>query len=144
SPSTIRRTGSRRTAAIPRLNTSARSRDTDRRRSTGARGSSWSTASGAGFRASTASRACSPARPVPDAVWDTLSRHAAAMRARTVRELFAEERDRDRMRVEAAGWYLDYAKHRVTAETMRLLVDLAGVRGLRERIDAMFRGEHIN
>ena len=48
--------------------------------------------------------------------------HADAMRARTVRELFAAEPDRDRMHVEAAGWYFDYAKHRVNAETLRLLV----------------------
>ncbi|MDP9336693.1 MAG: glucose-6-phosphate isomerase, partial [Actinomycetota bacterium] len=66
------------------------------------------------------------------------------MRERTVRQLFAEERDRDRMQVEAAGWYLDYAKHRVSSGTLRLLRDLAVARGLRERIDAMFRGEHVN
>jgi len=83
-------------------------------------------------------------RSVPDAVWDTLSRHAIATRERTVRQLFAEERDRDRMHVEAAGWYLDYAKHPVSSETLRLLRDLAVARGLRERIDAMFRGEHVN
>ncbi|MDQ1449723.1 MAG: glucose-6-phosphate isomerase, partial [Actinomycetota bacterium] len=78
------------------------------------------------------------------AVWDTLSRHAMATRERTVRQLFAEESDRDRMHVEAAGWYLDYAKHRVSSETLRLLRELAVARGLRERIDAMFRGEHVN
>ena len=48
------------------------------------------------------------------------------------------------MHVEAAGWYLDYAKHRVTDETMRLLVRLAEARGWRERIDATFAGEHVN
>ena len=42
------------------------------------------------------------------------------------------------------GSYLDYSKHRVTDETMRLLVQLAEECGLRERIDAMFRGEKIN
>jgi glucose-6-phosphate isomerase len=81
---------------------------------------------------------------VPDAAWDALAAHADVMRARTVRQLFADETDRDQMHVEAAGWYLDYAKHRVSAETLRLLCDLAEARGLRERVDAMFRGDHIN
>ena len=48
------------------------------------------------------------------------------------------------MTVEAEGILLDYSKHRVTDETMRLLVDLAEASGLRERIDAMFSGERIN
>jgi glucose-6-phosphate isomerase len=81
---------------------------------------------------------------VRDAPWETLTLHAEAMRDRTVRHLFADEPHRDRMHVEAAGWYLDYAKHRVSRETIRLLRDLAVVRGLRERIDAMFCGEHVN
>jgi len=66
------------------------------------------------------------------------------MRGRTIRQLFAEESGREQMHVEAAGWYLDYAKHRVTAETLRLLRELAESRGLRDRIDAMFRGDHVN
>ena len=45
---------------------------------------------------------------------------------------------------EAAGLYLDYAKNRVTEETLRLLVQLAEECGLRERIEAMFRGEKLN
>ena len=81
---------------------------------------------------------------MPDAAWDALVAHAAVMRGRTVRELFAAEPDRDRMHVEAAGWYLDYAKHRVNADTLRLLLDLVRARGLQARIEAMFRGEHIN
>lgn len=44
----------------------------------------------------------------------------------------------------AAGIYLDYSKNRITDETLRLLVQLAEESGLRERIDAMFRGEKIN
>ena len=96
--------------------TSARSPATDRRRSTAVRGSSWTTASGAASRVSNANRACSPAsvrcltRPGTRS-----STHAIAMRGRTVRDLFAAEPDRAEMHVEAAGWYLDYAKHRVDA-----------------------------
>ena len=40
--------------------------------------------------------------------------------------------------------FLDYSKHRLTDETLSLLVDLAEQSGLRERIDAMLSGEHIN
>ena len=61
-----------------------------------------------------------------------------------MRELFAADADRARMHVEAAGWYFDYAKHRADAETLRLLLELVEARGLRARIDAMFRGDHIN
>ena len=40
--------------------------------------------------------------------------------------------------------YIDYSKHRVTRETLKLLVDLARAAGLEQRRDAMFAGEHIN
>jgi glucose-6-phosphate isomerase len=81
---------------------------------------------------------------MPDAAWDALSAHASAMQDRRLRDLFAADAGRDAMHVEAAGWYLDYAKHRVTAETLALLARLAEARGLRARADAMFRGEHVN
>jgi glucose-6-phosphate isomerase len=45
---------------------------------------------------------------------------------------------------EAGDLYLDYAKQRVTGETLGLLVALAERAGLRERIDAMFAGQPIN
>ena len=48
------------------------------------------------------------------------------------------------MAVEAEGLYFDYSKHRVTAETMGLLIALAGESGLSATIDAMFRGDKIN
>ena len=48
------------------------------------------------------------------------------------------------MSAQAVGLYLDYSKNRVTDETLKLLVQLADESGLRERIDAMFRGDKIN
>ena len=48
------------------------------------------------------------------------------------------------MTAEAVGVYLDYSKHRITDETMELLLRLAEASGLRLRMDAMFRGERIN
>ena len=62
-----------------------------------------------------------------------------------LRKLFADDPKRgERMTAEAVGLYLDYSKNRVTDETLKLLVQLAEESGLRERIDAMFRGEKIN
>ncbi len=76
---------------------------------------------------------------------DALANHAQEMRAQTLRELFTDDAQRgERMHLEAAGWYIDFAKHRVTDETLRLLRARADERGLRARIDAMFRGDHIN
>ncbi len=67
------------------------------------------------------------------------------MRGRHLRDLFAEDPARgERMTVEAAGVFLDYSKNRVEDGTLSLLVELAEQSGLRERIDAMFRGEKIN
>jgi glucose-6-phosphate isomerase len=45
---------------------------------------------------------------------------------------------------EAAGIFLDYSKNRITDETVQLLLRLAAESGLRQRIDAMFRGDKIN
>ena len=77
--------------------------------------------------------------------WQALLRHARETGGRQLRELFAADPERgERLAVEAAGLYLDYSKQRVGDDTLRLLVDLAEACGLRARIDAMFRGEHVN
>ncbi|MEZ5145149.1 MAG: glucose-6-phosphate isomerase [Acidimicrobiales bacterium] len=77
--------------------------------------------------------------------WRALQAHHAELAPRHLRELFAEDADRGtRLTAEALGLYLDYSKHRVTDETLRLLVQLADESGLRDHIDAMFRGDEIN
>jgi glucose-6-phosphate isomerase len=77
--------------------------------------------------------------------WQALARHADESRDLHLRDLFAEDRDRgERLVVEAEDVYLDYSKNRVTDETLRLLVQFAEERGLRQRIDAMFAGDRIN
>ncbi len=77
--------------------------------------------------------------------WRALAAHHRRIRDAPLRQLFADDPGRgERLTAEAAGLYLDYSKHRVTDETLRLLVGLAEDCGLRERIDAMFRGERIN
>ncbi|MEJ7761635.1 MAG: glucose-6-phosphate isomerase [Thermomicrobiales bacterium] len=77
--------------------------------------------------------------------WHALVTHQAAIADTHLRELFAADPERGTRNVaEGAGLYLDYSKNRVTDETMRLLLDLAGARGVLERIAAMFGGERIN
>ena len=85
-------------------------------------------------------------RPLADRpTWQALRRHYDEMRNVHLRTLFADDPKRgERYTAEAAGLYLDYAKHRVTDETIRLLLALAEESGLRPRIEAMFRGEKIN
>jgi glucose-6-phosphate isomerase len=62
-----------------------------------------------------------------------------------LRDLFAADPGRGtRLTAEAAGIFFDYSKHRVTDETLRLLVQLAVQTGVAERRDAMFAGERIN
>jgi glucose-6-phosphate isomerase len=77
--------------------------------------------------------------------WKALEAHSGQLRGLHLRKLFADDPKRgERMTAEAAGIYLDYSKNRITDETMTLLLRLAEESGLRERIDAMFRGEKIN
>ena len=86
-----------------------------------------------------------PARLRERPAWKALSAHHDRIRERHLRELFAEDPGRgERLTLEAAGVFLDYSKHRVTDETLSLLVALADESGLRDRIDAMFRGDRIN
>jgi len=62
-----------------------------------------------------------------------------------LRKLFADDPKRgERFTAEAVGLFLDYSKNRITDETLKLLLQLAEESGLREHIDAMFRGEKIN
>ena len=77
--------------------------------------------------------------------WKALRTHYKKIQGLHLRNLFADDPGRgERLTAEAAGIFLDYSKNRVTDETVRLLVALAGESGLREHIDAMFRGEKIN
>jgi len=77
--------------------------------------------------------------------WKALESHHQKVREVHLRQLFADDPKRgERLTTEAVGLYLDYSKNRVTDETLKLLFQLAEECGLRDRIDAMFRGEKIN
>src|SRR5688572_22825800 len=77
--------------------------------------------------------------------WLALTEHHRELRDTHLRDLFAEDPTRGTdLTVRAGDLYLDYSKNRLTHETVRLLAALAERAGLRERTEAMFRGEHIN
>jgi glucose-6-phosphate isomerase len=77
--------------------------------------------------------------------WALLDRHYQKLKGVHLRQLFAEDHERgERLTSEAVGVFLDYSKNRVTGETLQLLLQLAQESGLRDRIDAMFRGDKIN
>jgi len=79
------------------------------------------------------------------AAWKALEVHHENIRELPLRKLFAEDPKRgERMTAEAVGLFLDYSKNRITDETLKLLLQLAEESGLRDRIEAMFRGEKIN
>ncbi len=77
--------------------------------------------------------------------WQTLQAHYEATKNQHLRELFAADPKRaERFQVEALGIYLDYSKNRITDETVKALLALTEAVRLRQKIDAMFRGEKIN
>lgn len=77
--------------------------------------------------------------------WRALQSHCQTIRARRLRDLFADDPDRAaRFSLEACGLLLDYSKNRITGETMRLLVALAEAAGLKRAVERMFTGEKIN
>jgi glucose-6-phosphate isomerase len=86
------------------------------------------------------------AQPLVDRkAWKALQAHFQQISGKHLRELFGEDPARgERLTAEAGGLFLDYSKNRVTDETLKLLVQLAEESGLREKIEAMFRGDKIN
>ena len=77
--------------------------------------------------------------------WSALRAHHKTVQSVHLRKLFADNpRRAERFSLDALGIYLDYSKNRITDKTVTLLLQLAGESGLRERIDAMFRGDKIN
>ncbi len=77
--------------------------------------------------------------------WKALSEHKTKIGSAHLRELFAKDKDRfDHFSIEAGDVFLDYSKHRITEESMKLLFDLARQQKVEEWRDKMFSGEKIN
>ncbi len=78
-------------------------------------------------------------------VWGKLQTQAARLAALPVRELFERDPRRfARLSRTAEGLLMDFSRQRLDASALAELLQLAEAVGLRERIDAMWRGEHIN
>ena len=77
--------------------------------------------------------------------WKALQSHHKQVESVHLRQLFADDPGRaERLSVEVEDLFVDYSKNRVTDETVKLLVALAGAVGLRQAIDDMFAGRKIN
>jgi glucose-6-phosphate isomerase len=77
--------------------------------------------------------------------WKALAAHHKQIKKLPLRKLFADDAKRgETFTAEAAGLFLDFSKNCITDQTLKLLLQLAGECGLREKIDAMFSGAKIN
>ena len=77
--------------------------------------------------------------------WNALQRHHDRIATKDLREFFAEDPARgSELTLSVGDLYIDYSKHRVTRETLSLLVDLARAANLERHRDDMFAGVHIN
>ncbi|MFC3652778.1 glucose-6-phosphate isomerase [Dyella humi] len=79
------------------------------------------------------------------AAWQALQTHSQELATQHLRDMFAADPGRaERYRADAAGWRLDYARHRINDQTLQQLFALARECGLEARRDAMFAGEKVN
>jgi glucose-6-phosphate isomerase len=77
--------------------------------------------------------------------WTALAEHREELGELRLRELFAADPGRGTgYTLRVGDLYVDYSKHLVTDETLRLLRELAAVTDVFGLRDAMFRGERIN
>ncbi|MCO4694938.1 Glucose-6-phosphate isomerase [Streptomyces sp. RO-S4] len=77
--------------------------------------------------------------------WTALAKHREELGEVRLRELFAADPGRGTgYTLRVGDLYVDYSKHLVTDETLRLLRDLAAATDVSGLRDAMFRGERIN
>jgi len=85
------------------------------------------------------------AGPVGFPAWRALQQHQLEMAEVHMRELFARDPQRfDHFSLRVGEILFDYSKNRVTADTMRLLFDLARQADLTAKIEAMFTGQKYN
>jgi glucose-6-phosphate isomerase len=77
--------------------------------------------------------------------WSALQQHHRQIGGTHLRQFFDEDPDRGReFNVTVGDLYIDYSKHRINRETLRLLIDLAQTAQLEQHREAMFSGKHIN
>ena len=84
-------------------------------------------------------------RLVNSTAWKAIQTHYASLRSQHMRDMFRDNPARfEKFSLRFRDMLFDFSKNRITEESVGLLVRLAEEAGLRQWIDAMFRGEHIN
>ncbi len=79
------------------------------------------------------------------AEWNALRAEADGQLAKTLRERFASNPGRaSELSIEVDGLHGDLSKHLIESSTVEALVALANAAGLKDKIEAMYSGEHIN
>lgn len=77
--------------------------------------------------------------------WQALKTHQAELESTHMRDLFSSDPGRaSRFFISGGGLSLDFSRNRMTDDTLTKLMALARGCGVSERIEAMFRGDHIN
>lgn len=83
--------------------------------------------------------------PVKTKAWKALLAHFSNIKNEKIVDYFAENpRRAEEFSMEWEDFFVDFSKNRITAETLKLLLDLAEETKLREAIEAQFSGEKIN
>lgn len=83
--------------------------------------------------------------PTTTEAWKRLQAHYATMQHTHLRDLFAQDAQRfEHFSLRLEDILLDFSKNHLTAETLKLLVELAHETHLPEAIESMFKGEKIN
>ncbi|MBM9505612.1 glucose-6-phosphate isomerase [Actinacidiphila acididurans] len=91
------------------------------------------------------SNAQATTRPDQRPEWHALAKHRDELAGTHLRDLFDRDPERaGRYTLQVGDLHLDWSKHLVTDETLRLLRELAAATGVFELRDAMFRGDRIN
>ena len=83
--------------------------------------------------------------PTKTKSWNKLNRHFEEIKALEMKQFFAENPKRaDEFTLLWEDFYIDFSKNRITAETQKILVELAEECGLAEAIHSYYNGEAIN
>jgi len=76
--------------------------------------------------------------------WEALRAHSEEIETTHLRDLLRDEERSDQMCLEHNGLYADFARQRLTSETLAKLYALADEADVQGKVRAMFRGDHLN
>jgi len=83
--------------------------------------------------------------PTTTKSWNLLKEHFNEVKNVHMKDLFAQNKERaSQMTIHWEDFYVDYSKHRITSETLKLLLNLAEEIDLKDAISKYFSGEIIN